>query len=216
MNRILKVLFFLLIVRVIVLLIMGLCIRHKERLPRFGPAILVANHNSHLDTLVLMSLFPLSMLHHLRPLADEDYFLKKNRLLAWFSRRILDIIPISREPENGCSAHRTFLTNCATALQNNDILILYPEGTRGHPECLTSFKSGIAHLAKSHPDVPILPIFLNGLGKALPKGEFLLIPFFCNVIVGEPLYWNGHKRSFLQQLTERFQGLSTEEMLPTN
>lgn len=213
MNRILKVLFFLLVVRVIVLIIMGLCIRHKERLPRSGPAILVANHNSHLDTLVLMSLFPLSMLHHLRPLADEDYFLKKNRLLAWFSRQILDIIPISREPEKDCSAHRAFLSNCTTALNNNDILILYPEGTRGEPEHLTSFKSGIAHLSKHHPDVPIIPIFLHGLGKALPKGEFLLVPFFCNVFVGEPLYWNGNKRSFLQQLTERFRVLSTQDNL---
>ena len=54
MNRVLKILFFL-FVRVGVWLILGLRIQHKERLPPAGPAILVANHNSHLDTLVLMS-----------------------------------------------------------------------------------------------------------------------------------------------------------------
>jgi 1-acyl-sn-glycerol-3-phosphate acyltransferase len=214
MNRILKVLFFLLVVRIVVLIVIGLSIRNKAYLPRSGPAILVANHNSHLDTLVLMSLFPLSKLHHLRPLADEEYFLQKNRLLAWFSQRILDIIPVCRTSEKEGSSHRRFLASCTSALNNNDILILYPEGTRGEPESLTSFKSGIAHLAKLHPNVPIVPIFLKGLGKALPKGEFLLIPFFCNVFVGEPIFWNGNKQAFLTQLTEHFQALSTEATRP--
>lgn len=219
MNRILKVLFFLLIVKVIVLLIIGLRIRYKERLPRSGPAILVANHNSHLDTLVLMSLFPPSVVHHLRPLADEHYFLEQNRCLTWFSRRIIDIIPVRREPaaaiarNNFCDNH-SFLKTCGTALAQNDILILYPEGSRGQPECLTEFKSGIAHLAKHHPTVPIIPIFLHGLGKALPKGEILLVPFLCDVLIGQPLFCSGNKKAFLQLLTERIQALSAEENFP--
>lgn len=227
MNRLLKVLFFLLIVKVVVLLIIGLRIRYKERLPRTGPAILVANHNSHLDTLVLMSLFPLSMVHHLRPLADEQYFLEQNRCLAWFSRRVIDIIPVRRQPIAAiadCPArgiarssfcdHHSFLQACDTALGQNDILILYPEGSRGQPESLTEFKSGIAHLAKHHPTVPIIPIFLHGLGKALPKGEILLVPFLCDVLIGQSLFWSGHKKAFLQLLTDRMQALATEENFP--
>jgi 1-acyl-sn-glycerol-3-phosphate acyltransferase len=219
MNRILKLLFFLLIVKVLVLLLIGLRIRHKERLPRAGPAILVANHNSHLDTLVLMSLFPLSVLHHLRPLADEQYFLEQNRCLAWFSRRMIDIIPVRREPKPG-GAHSNFCHNlnflhaCGDALDQNDILILYPEGSRGEPECLAEFKSGIAHLAKHHPTVPIIPIFLHGLGKVLPKGEVLLVPFVCDVLIGQPLFWIGNKKEFLQQLTDCIQSLSTTENFP--
>lgn len=219
MNRILKLLFFLW-VKVFVLLLIGLNVQHRRRLPTSGPAILVANHNSHLDTLVLMSLFSLAKLHLLRPVADEDYFLKKNRCLAWFSRQILDIVPVCREskdsdsPKEGCT-HRKFLSTCAAALAQNNILILYPEGTRGEPESLAAFNSGIAHLAKHHPEVPIIPIFLHGLGKALPKGQFLLVPFFCQVIIGNPLYWTGKKQTFLQDLVEQMRSLALDKILPT-
>jgi 1-acyl-sn-glycerol-3-phosphate acyltransferase len=217
MNRSLKLLFFL-VVRVLVLMLIGLNIRHRQRLPSAGPAILVANHNSHLDTLVLMSLFPLAKLHLLRPVADEEYFLKKNCFLAWFSQQVLNIIPVCREtksdsPQEGCT-HRQFLSRCASALAENNILILYPEGTRGKPESLVEFNSGIAHLAKHHPDVPIVPIFLHGLGKALPKGEFLLVPFFCQVVIGIPRYWTGKKQTFLQDLMEQMRSLAVDENLP--
>ena len=58
MNRLLKVLFVLLIVRPLVLIILGLNVRDRHKLPLTGPAIIAANHNSHLDTMVFLSLYP--------------------------------------------------------------------------------------------------------------------------------------------------------------
>jgi 1-acyl-sn-glycerol-3-phosphate acyltransferase len=205
---------FLLLVKVLVRLLLGLRIQHPERLPRAGPAILVANHNSHLDTLVLLSLFPLATAANLRPVANQHYFLEQNRCLAWFSRHVLNIIPVAASPpshsrEEECN-HRDFLHQCAEALAQNQILLLYPEGTRGEPEHLTEFKSGIAHLAKRHPTVPIIPIFLQGLGKVLPKGECLLVPFICRIAIGLPLFWTGKKHDFLNQLANQMQSLSRE------
>ncbi|MFN5763524.1 MAG: 1-acyl-sn-glycerol-3-phosphate acyltransferase, partial [Pseudanabaena sp.] len=49
MKQIISVIFFL-TTKIIVLVLLGLRIQHRERLPTTGPAILVANHNSHLDT----------------------------------------------------------------------------------------------------------------------------------------------------------------------
>ncbi|HKT34168.1 MAG TPA: lysophospholipid acyltransferase family protein [Nitrospira sp.] len=205
----LQQLFFLLIVRPLVLIILGLNIRRRERLPASGPAIVVSNHNSHLDTLVLMTLFPWRLLPIVRPVAAQDYFFS-HRLLAWFSTRIMHIIPLARQ----ITSREDPLAGCTTALADNSILILFPEGSRGDPEHMGTFKTGIAHLAKRHPAVPIVPVFLHGLGKALPKGEALLVPFFCDVFVGEPLHWTGDKNSFMSSLELTIKALADEAHRP--
>jgi 1-acyl-sn-glycerol-3-phosphate acyltransferase len=208
--KIIRVLFFVIIVRVLVVIILGLRIRHKERLPQTPPAIIVANHNSHLDTLVIMSLLPLKLLNKVRPVAAEDYFLR-NRVLAWFSEQIIQIIPLKR---TGISFKQDPLWECYQALERKEILIIYPEGSRGTPETLTKFKRGIAHLAKRYPQIPLYPIFLYGLGKALPKGEALLVPFFCDVFVGEPLYGMGKKTEFIEKLETTMKSLAAEGYIP--
>ena len=95
MYRCIKVLFFALLVRPLVLVGLGLNIINRKYLPTRGPAVIAANHNSHLDTLVLMSLFPLAKVHRVRPVAAADYFLA-NRFLAWFSQNVIGIIPLDR------------------------------------------------------------------------------------------------------------------------
>ncbi|HSB15263.1 MAG TPA: lysophospholipid acyltransferase family protein [Bryobacteraceae bacterium] len=206
----LQQLFFLTIVRPLVLIVLGLNVRHLDRIPVKGPAIIVSNHNSHLDTLVLMTLLPRRLLRALRPVAATDYFLR-DRLLAWFALTIMHIIPLERQAvERGQDP----LASCSEALRNGELLILFPEGSRGKPEQMGSFKTGIAHLAKRHPDVPITPVFLHGLGKALPKGEALLVPFFCDVFVGEPVQWTGDRQSFMTTLETALNTLAAEGSFP--
>jgi len=204
MTRVLQQLFFLLLVRPLLLLVLGLNVRHRERLPTQGPAILVANHNSHLDTLALMSLYPLGMLHRLRPVAAMDYFMR-NPWLAWFATRIIGIIPLRRSVS---ASQGDPLAESLAALERGEILILFPEGSRGEPERLGTFKSGIAHLAKRASQVPVIPIYLHGLGMALPKGEALLVPFFCDVFIGDPLRWQGDKSGFMEALKTSMNALA--------
>ena len=174
--------------------------------------MIIANHNSHLDTVVLMTLLPLNCLHKLRPVAAADYFLQ-NKLLAWFSSNIMRIIPLKRTGKGESLDER--LRGVFDSLTNEDILILFPEGSRGEPEKLTKFKSGVAFVAERHPNVPFYPVFLHGLGKSLPKGEAILVPFFCDVMIGEKIFWTGSSESFMDKLESSMMTLASSGGFPS-
>jgi 1-acyl-sn-glycerol-3-phosphate acyltransferase len=209
-TRLLRLFFFGVVVRGVTMIVLGLNIRHRERLPRSGPAILAANHNSHLDTMVLMTLMPLSLLDQVRPVAAADYFLR-NRLLAWFALEIIGILPIRRQRT---SPEEDPLAPILAALDRGEILIFFPEGSRGEPEQLTEFKSGIARLSERRPGVPVIPIFMHGLGKALPKGESILVPFFVDVFVGKPVPWAGDREAYMASFRAAITTLAEEGDFP--
>lgn len=209
-HRLFRYLFFLFVVRPVMLVVMGMNVRNQARLPQQGPLVIVANHNSHLDTMAVISLFGMNRLHQVRPVAAADYFLR-TKWWAWFSLRILGIIPIHREVR-GHSAHP--LAPISQALERGQIVLLFPEGTRGQPEKRQPLQAGIAHLAKRHPDIAIVPIFMHGLGKALPRGEGLLVPFICDIFIGEPVRWTGNKSDFLERLCQSFDQLEAEANKP--
>lgn len=172
-----------------------------QYVPTNGPAIVVANHNSHLDTLVIMVLLGTAR-WRLRPVAAADYFLR-NRMIRWLSCEVFRIIPIARHEIKKSKLSDVF-NPITEALRNNEVVLLYPEGTRGEPEKMQSFKSGIAYIASEHADVPIIPIFLYGLGRAMPRGDGLLVPVCCTAFIGSPIVWNGSRRSFMESLTAWF------------
>ncbi len=208
--KVLQALFFLFVVRPLVALVLGVKIRSGERLPMDGPAIIAANHNSHLDTLTLMSLWPLSRVHQVRPVAAADYFLT-NAKLAWFSLNIMHIIPIDRQRKE---KEADPLAGPAAALASNEIIVLFPEGSRGEPEQLSRFKSGVARLVERNPEAPIIPVFMHGLGKALPRGDLLLVPFFVDVVIGEPIYWRGSVNDTMQAYETAMRELAKQVEIP--
>jgi 1-acyl-sn-glycerol-3-phosphate acyltransferase len=202
-SRILKIIFFGLIVRPIVLLVLGLNIRNREKLPLQGPAVIAPNHNSHLDTMVLLSLYPLSIIHKVRPVAAADYFMS-NPVLAWFSLNVIGIIPLDR---SGGAKRDDLFEGCNQAFDNGDILIVFPEGSRGEPEQVKAPKKGIYYLLKERNDIPVTPILMHGLGRALPRGEALLVPFNCDVIIGDQIKADGTSKEMLGALTTVYEDL---------
>jgi 1-acyl-sn-glycerol-3-phosphate acyltransferase len=95
----------------------------------------------------------------------------------------------------------------SAALDAAEIVIIFPEGSRGEPEIMAELKSGAAHLARRHGEVPVVPVFLHGLGKTLPRGAWLPVPFFVDVVGGEPLFGREDHRAFVADLGHRIRDL---------
>ena len=175
----------------------GLLRLHSRRHAWFslpGPAVVIANHNSHLDLPLILSLFRFRDRLRMRPVAAADYFCR-SRLSRWIVLRVLGAIPCQRGGWRRRDGHP--LANCFAALERGDILVLFPEGTRGEPERLACFKTGIAHLSRRYPEVAVVPLFIRGTGRSLPKGATIPLPVAGEVQVGEPLTWTGDRRSFM-------------------
>lgn len=207
MIKFLRLGFFGIAIRTLMLLVLGLNVRGRENLPTKGPAIILANHNSHLDTLSLMSLFPLSTLSSVKPVAALDYFLS-SKPFAWFALNIIGILPINRQGGGNP------LAGSVDALKDGDILILFPEGSRGLPEKMSEFKRGAELLCKMNPEVPVYPVFMHGLGKALPKGTWLLVPFILDIFVGEPFTYKDVGKDFMPRLQGDVQALADQGNFP--
>lgn len=179
LRRVAALLLFALVVRPGLLLLTGLRALDRECLPSAGPAVIAANHNSHLDVVALMSLFPLRLLHRIRPVAAADHFLKPGPV-GWLARNILNIIPIDRTGKGA----EAVLAPVIAAIERDEFVIIFPEGTRGQPEVVQKFRRGVSVLAAAYPDLAFVPVRLHGLGKALPRGDWRFVPFSAEARVG--------------------------------
>lgn len=207
MARILRVLFILLFVKPLVFIGLGLNIINRQNLPINGPVVVAANHNSHLDTLVLLALFPISIIHKVRPVAAADYFLS-NPIIAWLSLNVIGIIPIRRTPSK--AQKEAVFDECHKALKQGDILIIFPEGSRGEPEVMSGLKKGIYHLVKEHSQCLVVPVVMRGLGASLPKGTAMFVPFNCDVVLGDSIGDFSNADEFVEIMQERYQLLSEQ------
>jgi 1-acyl-sn-glycerol-3-phosphate acyltransferase len=202
-----RLLLLMLVARPIAQFMTGADVIGRDRLPKSGPAIIAANHNSHVDTLLLLTIFPPKLMRHVRPAAAADYFLK-DPFIGWFSRKLVGIVPVERA-RAGTGAD--VLAPARQALAEGAIIIVFPEGTRGGGgDEMGELKSGVARLAEAFPSAPVCPIWIEGAGRVLPKGTFLPVPLNCTVLVGEPLAWGGDRTAFMAALRERLLGLKAE------
>jgi 1-acyl-sn-glycerol-3-phosphate acyltransferase len=129
----------------------------RERLPWKGAAVLVANHLSLLDILVLYGLF--------RPfkwVSKAELF--RIPVIGW-NMRLNDYVPLRRGDRDSI---RRMMDHCRAHLARGTPVLLFPEGTRSRDGRLQPFKDGAFRLA-AEAGCPVIPIALSGTAEALPK-----------------------------------------------
>ena len=152
-------------------LIVGVQFPDTRFLKKEGQFIILANHNSHLDTLSLLSSLPGNLLWKIKPVAAEDYF-GRTRFQAAFSNYFINTLLIRRKGEKD-SEHDP-LRKMLDAIDEGYSLILFPEGTRGKPEQMGKIKSGIARIL-SLTGTEIYTGFHDRHGTFTPQGRINLI-----------------------------------------
>ena len=143
-----RLLFHLLVLRPALKLFFGVNVEGRENLSGLEHYMIAANHNSHLDILLLYHILPAGHLLRTRPVAAEDYFSKKPllyKLLNYLFRPVW----IARGEQEGNP-----LEKIKELLRSGENIIIFPEGTRGEPGRIGKFKSGIGRLAEACSDIP--------------------------------------------------------------
>jgi 1-acyl-sn-glycerol-3-phosphate acyltransferase len=134
----------------------------RERLPRRGAAVLVANHASLIDILVLFDLF--------RPYKWVSKASNFRLPFVGWNMRLNDYVPLRRGDRDSVLE---MLAHCGRHLESGSPILMFPEGTRSADGALKTFKDGAFELAVTH-GVPVIPIAVHGTAAALPKHGLVL------------------------------------------
>jgi 1-acyl-sn-glycerol-3-phosphate acyltransferase len=134
----------------------------RPQMHESGPTVIVANHLSLVDILVLFRLQS-----HFKWVSKSENF--QVPVVGW-NMRLCGYIPIRRGTAR--SAH-TMMKKCDEAISGGSSIMMFPEGTRSSTGRLRSFKDGAFEIAHRNA-VPIQPIVIRGTGDALPKQGFVL------------------------------------------
>ena len=158
-----------------------LVIRGAEHLPRRLPFVMVSNHASHLDALVLGAVLPWHFRERVHPLAAGDTFFESLPLSA-FAAFAMNALPLWRrncDPRDIEALRRRLVDQpCG--------YVLFPEGTRSRSGRMVSFKRGLGMLVAGTA-VPVIPCRIEGTFEAMPPSHSW--PRFSRIRlkVGEPV-----------------------------
>ena len=196
------------LLRPLVKLLFGLNLFGRENMDQLDRFIIIANHNSHLDTILLYSILPIKQIAITHPVAAEEYF-SKFKMIFKLVTYLFNPVWIDRED---ASSRPEFINKVNKLLSDGHNLIMFPEGTRGLPGEFQSFKSGIGRIAEKFPDIPIVPVYLHGPERSLPKSGYIPIPIWNNVIIGPPQVFHESYNEIIKVLEKTIRDLSENEM----
>jgi 1-acyl-sn-glycerol-3-phosphate acyltransferase len=172
-----------------------------RNLPRSGPALLIANHQSFLDPVAI----GLAVRRHICFLARKTLFAN-----PWFGAflRSVNVVPVDQE-----GVAKDGLRTVLDLLRAGQAVLVFPEGERTLTGDMKPLKPGIHLLIRKSPDVPIIPVGIAGAFEAYPRTRVVprLSPLFwpptgagVAVSVGRPLdaahFRNAGREQVLEEL----------------
>jgi 1-acyl-sn-glycerol-3-phosphate acyltransferase len=172
--------------------------------PSADQRIYFANHQSHLDWVLIWASLPGELRRKTRPIAAKDYW-TASPFKHWLTREVFNAVYVVRQRTDDQDP----LEPLVDALKNGDSLVIFPEGTRSNKGDPQAFKSGLYHLAEQFPDVQLVPAWIDNVQRVMPKGEVVPVPILCTVTFGAPLRLGSgeDKRAFLDRAREAVVGL---------
>jgi len=153
----------------------------RERLDAVdAPVIFAANHHSHADTGLLLSLLPERFRRKAVVAAAADYFFDR-RAKGTFHALTFGAVPMERTRVNRRSAEVA-----TDLLADGWNLVIFPEGGRSPDGWAQEFRGGAAYLAVRS-GRPVVPVYIEGTRQMWPKGQRLPRPHKVSVIFGTPI-----------------------------
>lgn len=147
---------------------------HRERFPKTGGYLLLANHQSYLDPPLVGIVVP----RQINYLARKSLF--TNPIFGWFIGS-LDAIPLDRDGFGIGGLKETL-----RRLKRGEVVLLFPEGTRSADGEMQPLKAGFSALV-DRADVPIVLIAIDGAHVAFPRDAKFPRPAKIQMVVGEPI-----------------------------
>jgi 1-acyl-sn-glycerol-3-phosphate acyltransferase len=162
-------------------------VKGVENLPKTGPAIVVCNHVSFVDSVFL----PLVLPRQMSFLAKSDYFTGKG-LKGFITRTFMTAagqLPIDRA---GGKASEASLNTGLQVISEGRLLGIYPEGTRSPDGRMYRGRTGVARMVlEAH--VPVIPAAVVGTRDVMPLGAKLPKVKRVGVVIGKPLDFSRFK-----------------------
>jgi 1-acyl-sn-glycerol-3-phosphate acyltransferase len=173
----------------------------RERIPRDAACVLVSNHQSLVDILVLFRLAT-----HFKWVSKIENF--RVPLIGWnmSMNRYIKLVRGKRE------SVVKMMQDCEATLAGGSSVMIFPEGTRSPDGRMRAFKTGAFEIAK-RTKCPIVPIVLDGTSRALPKRGYLLQgkhPISVRVL--EPIPAASFASLSVDELAERVRALIASEL----
>jgi len=162
------------VARVLFVTLFGIRVYHAERLPREGGVLVVSNHQSYLDPILVA----VGMPRPFQPMARESLF--RVAPFRWLIRSLY-AFPVRRG-----TADFGAVREALRRLRAGAVVLMFPEGTRTRDGSIEPLQGGPVTVALRG-GVPIVPMVIDGAFEAWPRTQMLPWPHRVRVACGTPV-----------------------------